>query len=102
MAVVKITAAQISHIAQHQESTFPRRTPADVERARDREALRNDRDDLRGRDRLEREQERLQRRGADAEEDEHVHDEELVIPCHDPVMQRRQCSYSMRLLGDQD
>ena len=101
MAVVKITAAQISHIAQHQESTPPRRTPADVERARDREALRYDGDDLRGRDRLEREQERLQRRSADAEEDEDVDDEELVVPRHDTVVQRRQRGDRVRAFRDQ-
>lgn len=77
-------------------------TPSDIERASSRKAICNDLDDLQPRRLAERDQERLQSRCADAEEDEDVHDEELVVACHDPVVKRRQGGDCVRLFRDKD
>ena len=76
-------------------------TPADVEWACNREALRDDRGELCGCDGLEREQERLKRDSPDTEEDEDVDDEELVIACHDTVVQSRQRRNRVRPLRNE-
>ena len=77
-------------------------TPSDIERAGGREAIRDDLDNLQPRRLAERDQERLQRRCADAEKDEDVHDEELVVAGHDPVVQRGQGGDGVCLLRDED
>lgn len=77
-------------------------TPADVERPGRWEAIRDDLDQLIASSRFEGHQERLQRGSANAEEDKDVDNQELIVSCHDSVMESGKRDDRVGFLGDKN
>lgn len=77
-------------------------TPANVERSSSWKAIGDDLDQLIAGCCFERHQERLQSSSANAEEDENVDNQELVVSCHDSVVESGQRDDRVSFLGNKD
>lgn len=81
-------------------------TPPNIKRPRTRKTIRHNLQHIIITPRLRQarnpQQHTLQRRGPYTKEHEHVHDEELVVPCHYLVVDRGERDDGVRFFGDEE